>query len=309
MRDDKLYLKTLRRAGARARPAAPARRCVLRSRRTARRFEHRRAGPVAGDARGQRDGVERARLGLCRIARAARLFARHRAFAARRAARTCERADLVVRRKGGARVSAGDARRSVRDSHLARRRSERPPPARLRRRPSAARRLEEAHRSDAGCLHDPGTVSGLACAALRREHDRRALGGAARVRDRRHGRRLVGDAGRLHAARRRAAAVSLDAIRQQQRRYVGAVEPSELDLLAAAHADDARRSRAQASHGVEPRRREPVLGRPLRRTRGEQRAARARDSFVAGKQRRRRHARHDGRSRVACRAFCRRARR
>ena len=94
-------------------------------------------------------------------------------------------------------------------------------------------------------------LSRLARAALRGEHDRGTLVGAARLRDRRHERRLVGDAGGLHAPGAR-----------RSRRYrcstaaaasnVGAVEPSELYLLAASHADDAR-TRAQASDGIEPR--------------------------------------------------------
>ena len=160
VRDDMLFLKTLRRSGTRSRPDAASGRRVLRSGRTARRFDHRRAGPAAGDARGQRDGVERAGFGLCRIARVAWLSAGH-------LAQRCWTRPLSLPsvptwwcgEKAARDAAVGQSGSGVRHSHLAGRGTRWRAPAWRGRRLAVIGRLAQAHRRDARRLHDPASRS------------------------------------------------------------------------------------------------------------------------------------------------------
>ena len=262
-------------AGAGARhPQAPGRR-IPRPAGAAIRFAPGRAGPAAGDPRGQRAGGQRARLGLPRIDGAAGLPARAVAPPAGRRAEAAVAGHLVVRRTrrdGSGAAAAGHQRdqADLRQPGCGR-------DAGAHALAARAGRMGRPHRAAPGRAHGAGVPAAVADAHLEAgagaRPDPAALADAARVRRVRRRAVVARAARRPDAHRQRHAGDRVDAARRQQRRHLGADRRRGGRDQPAAPRPARGRDRAPQPQHHQPRGREPVLAGPLHRAHREHHAA------------------------------------
>ena len=291
VRDERVCLQTLERAAAGRRDPAPRRRRLLRSARAARRLAARRARPGAGGAPGQRGDRQRARQRRGRERR--RSWRSCRGWPRSCSARIsrCRRRDLVVRRADGrAPTSSSNLEQLVvkpifphggsstvfgggLDRGGARALAARDPrQAASVRRPGAGRAVDRA-----ALVDGPPRAAAMVLRAFLAADGRRLHGHARRPQPRRAG-------ARQPVVSSQRGGVSKDI-------WVLAAEPErELSLLVADATAAAARARRPGRAG--PRRRQPVLARPLRRARRERRARAARGAAPRARPTRRRTTPH-----------------